>query len=74
MEPKFSSHCRKNTLKLFENCHLDTQGTRNYFLDNNFLLHSGQDSSVGKASNSQAEKYWVRSLPQPQKALNMSDF
>jgi hypothetical protein len=33
----------------------------------------GQDSEVVKASDSQAEKYWVRSSPQPQKALNLSD-
>jgi hypothetical protein len=33
-----------------------------------------QDSSVGKASDSQAERYWVRSSPRPPKALSMSDY
>jgi hypothetical protein len=35
--------------------------------------NGGQDSLVGKALDLQAERYWVRSLPRPQKALNMSD-
>jgi hypothetical protein len=34
---------------------------------------SGQKSLVGKALDSQAERYWVRSSPRPLKALNMSD-
>jgi hypothetical protein len=29
---------------------------------------------IGKALDSQAERYWVRSLPLPQKALNMIDY
>jgi hypothetical protein len=37
-------------------------------------LIGGQDSLVGKALDSQAKRYWVRSSPRPQKALNMSDY
>jgi hypothetical protein len=37
------------------------------------LKTGGQDSLVGKALGSQAERYWVRFSLRPLMALNMSD-
>jgi hypothetical protein len=41
--------------------------------DLTILTYDGQDSLVCQALDSQAERYWVPSLPRSQKALNMKD-
>jgi hypothetical protein len=39
----------------------------------NVMCYGGQDGLVGKALDSQTERYWVRPSPRPQKALHMSE-